>query len=394
MRMSSSGRESNVVQMQLAPAKGRVGQLQFTTGIESYLRRAYDLFGGGVDGADTVVLLEMFYAYKLGTDGNDPASGRQAVIAVVAFLEHCRKPAWLWQSQHLQHYIAQLKTEGLAAATIRGRHHYIKDFCISVLSDRPVANKILSRHPGGNFQQIADDKSRALVRGAKKRKKKLTCPTPDEVEQVFQWFESEIEAAIDLGSKSLYPLLRDRAIITMFYAYGLRRDELRRAELTDFDFDPECPQYAGLGLLHVIGKGKKQRTLPIVVPGMYEFVKHYIEVIRPHWLAGGGVAPEDRSALFLSDCRRRLSKTAIERAVKLRFRQAGVTRNVSPHRLRDVFLTAMTDTLGLSSASDLAGHSMSTTTEGYYRKASSIKGDPIKQHVQRLYKSRDDHSSS
>ena len=394
MRMSSSGRESNVVQMQLAPAKGRVGQLQFTNGIESYLRRAYDLFGGGVDGADTVVLLEMFYAYKLGTDGNDPASGRQAVIAVVAFLEHCRKPAWLWQSQHLQHYIAQLKTEGLAAATIRGRHHYIKDFCISVLSDRPVANKILSRHPGGNFQQIADDKSRALVRGAKKRKKKLTCPTPDEVEQVFQWFESEIETAIDLGSKSLYPLLRDRAIITMFYAYGLRRDELRRAELTDFDFDPECPQYAGLGLLHVIGKGKKQRTLPIVVPGMYEFVKHYIEVIRPHWLADGGVAPKDRNALFLSDCRRRLSKTAIERAVKLRFRQAGVTRNVSPHRLRDVFLTAMTDTLGLSSASDLAGHSMSTTTEGYYRKASSIKGDPIKQHVQRLYKNRDDHSSS
>ena len=71
---------------------------------------------------------------------------------------------------------------------------------------------------------------------------------------------------------------------------------------------------------------------------------------------------------MFSDCRKRISKTAIERAVKLRFRQAGVTRNVSPHRLRDVFLTAMTDTLGLSSASDLAGPSMATTTEGYYRK--------------------------
>jgi len=73
----------------------------------------------------------------------------------------------------------------LAAATIRGRHHYIKDFCLSILADRPVANKILSRHPGGNFQQIADDKSRALVRGARQRKKKLTCPTPNEVQQVL-----------------------------------------------------------------------------------------------------------------------------------------------------------------------------------------------------------------
>ena len=94
--------------------------------------------------------------------------------------------------------------------------------------------------------------------------------------------------------------------------------------------------------------------------------------------------------MFFSDCRKRISKTAIERAVKLRFRQAGVTRNVSPHRLRDVFLTAMTDMLGLSSASDLAGHSMVTTTEGYYRKESSTKGDPIKQHVRRVYKSRGD----
>lgn len=388
--MSTAKRESNVVQMQVTLPEGRVGRLPFTKEIESYLRRAHTLFGGGIDSADTVVLLEMFFAYKLGSHGNSPESGKQAVIAVVSFLEHCKTLPWFWKPQHLQHYIASTKTQGLAAATIRGRHHYIKDFCLSILVDRPVANKILSRHPGGNFQQIADDKSRALVRGAKQRKKKLTCPTPDECQQVFEWFEAEIREAIETNSKSLYPLLRDRAVITMFYAYGLRKDELRRVDLTDFDFDPECPQYRGYGLLHVLGKGKKQRTLPILVSGMYEFVKHYVEVIRPHWVAKGGVEPEDQNAMFFSDCRKRISKTAIERAVKLRFHQAGVTRNVSPHRLRDVFLTAMTDTLGLSSASDLAGHTSSTTTEGYYRKASSIMGDPIKQHVQRLYKNRND----
>ncbi|MDD2934026.1 MAG: tyrosine-type recombinase/integrase [Methylotenera sp.] len=376
--------------MQVTLPEARVGRLAFTEEIESYLQRTYSIFNGGLDGADTVVLLEMFYAYKLGSDGNSPESGKQAVVAVVSFLEHCKTLPWYWQPQHLQHYIASIKTQGLASATIRGRHHYIKDFCLSILADRPVANKILSRHPGGNFQQIADDKSRALVRGAKQRKKKLTCPTPNEVQQVFEWFEAEIVEAIETNSKSLYPLLRDRAVITMFYSYGLRKDELRRVDLTDFDFDPECPQYQNYGLLHIIGKGKKQRTLPILVPGMYEFVKHYIEVIRPHWLSNGGIALEDRNAMFFSDFRKRISKTAIERAVKLRFCQAGVTRNVSPHRLRDVFLTAMTDTLGLSSASDLAGHSMATTTEGYYRKASSIKGDPIKQHVHRLYKNRTD----
>ena len=69
--------------------------------------------------------------------------------------------------------------------------------------------------------------------GAKQlARKKLTCPTPNEVQQVFEWFEAEILEAIEINSKSLYPLLRDRAVITMFYAYGLRKDELRRVDLT------------------------------------------------------------------------------------------------------------------------------------------------------------------
>ncbi|WP_146089186.1 hypothetical protein, partial [Amnimonas aquatica] len=102
--MSASKRESNVVQMQVTLPEGRVGHLAFTEEIESYLRRAHNLFGGGLDGADTVVLLEMFFAYKLGSDGNSPGSGKQAVVAVVSFLEHCKTQPWLWQPQHLQHY--------------------------------------------------------------------------------------------------------------------------------------------------------------------------------------------------------------------------------------------------------------------------------------------------
>ena len=84
--MSAAKRESNVVQMQVTLPEGRVGRLTFTQEIESYLRRAHNLFNGGQDGADTVVLLEMFFAYKLGSDGNSPGSGKQAVVAVVSFL--------------------------------------------------------------------------------------------------------------------------------------------------------------------------------------------------------------------------------------------------------------------------------------------------------------------
>ena len=77
--MSAAERESNVVQMQVTLPEGRVGKLAFTAEIESYLRRAHNLFNGGLDGADTVVLLGMFFAYKLGSDGNSPGSGKRCV---------------------------------------------------------------------------------------------------------------------------------------------------------------------------------------------------------------------------------------------------------------------------------------------------------------------------
>jgi site-specific recombinase XerD len=388
--MSTSERESNVVQIQIAPPDARVGQLAYTAPVESYFKRAYTLFGGGLDGADVVVLLEMFFTFKVGNDGNSPESGKQAIVAIVSFLEHCKTAPWLWQPQHLQQYVAAMKFNELAAATIRSRHHYIKDFCVSILADRPVANKILSRHPGGNFQQIADEKSRALVKGARKSKKVLTCPTPEEMKQVFDWFENEIVDAYETKSKSLYPLLRDQAIVTILYAYGLRSHELRAMNLSDFDFNPETPEFGNYGLLHVIGKGNRQRTLPIVVPGAYEFIKNYVHNIRPHWVSDGGIDPADRDAMFFSDERNRVSKTTLERSVKKRFRQAGITRNVSPHRMRDVFVTNMVETIGLVSASDLVGHSFTHTTEGYFRPAASTKGDALTNHIKKVYKQRSD----
>lgn len=367
----------------------RVGTRRSTEFIETYLRRAYDLFGGGKHGKDVVLLLEMFFFYKVGRDNNKMKSGKQAIIAICDFLAYTKTPPWAWTSPMLYEYLTDMRARDLAPATIRGRHHYIKDMCHAILSDRDVANKIESRHPGCTFQQITDPKSRALVRGFGKKKKKLVNPTPNDMQKVYDYLESEIIEAIETGGPTPYILFRDRAIIATFDAYGARLSELRGADITDFDFDPECPEYGDLGIWHIIGKGDKDRHLPILTPWIYPVLTQYLDNVRPHWTNDPRTPDKDRNALFFSNQRKRLSETRIQGIISQRFQQAGIQKRFSPHRLRNGCLTRLTDKVGLSTASRVGGHSHASTTEGYYDRKASLAGDALSNYVKNIYKSQD-----
>lgn len=380
-------RKQGVGLKHLLQPEERVGHHSSTACIETYLRRAHDRFGAGKNGKDVVVLLEMFFFYKVGRDNNKLNSGKQAVIAICDFLEFVGQPPWRWTPQMLYQYLTNLRARNLAPSTIRGRHHYIKNMCDAILSDRDIANKIEARHPGSSFQQITDAKSRGLVRGYGKKKKKLVNPTPADMQQVYDYLESEIREAIETDQPVPYVLLRDRAIIAMFDAYGVRLSELRGADVTDFDFDPECPEYEDLGIWHIIGKGDKDRHLPVLTEWIYPVLRQYIDGVRPHWTNAPRTPEADRNALFFSNEGKRLSTTRIQDIISKRFQQAGVKKRFSPHRLRNGCLTRMTDHIGLSQASKVGGHSYASTTEGYYDRKASLAGDALSNYVKNIYKS-------
>ncbi|WP_456406167.1 hypothetical protein, partial [Thiolapillus sp.] len=142
-----------VVINQPSSSEERVGRSPASKCIEAYLRRVYDLFHGGKKAKDVVFLLETFFFYKVGSHGNKTNSAKQAVIAITDFLTRTQTPPWHWSPAMLYEYLTELREENKAPATIRARHHYIRDFCVCVLADRDIANKIQARH-GGSFQQI------------------------------------------------------------------------------------------------------------------------------------------------------------------------------------------------------------------------------------------------
>ncbi len=152
--------------------------------------------------------------------------------------------------------------------------------------------------------------------------------------------------------------LRDRAILEVFYASGIRVSEL--AGLNEEEVD------LSLGFMKVTGKGRKER---IVTLGTYavKALQRYVEQKRAEWPgrwtdegAGG------RTPLFLNRFGKRLSTRGVRRVVEKHVRRAGLSHRISPHGLRHSFATHLLDGgADLRSIQELLGHVSLSTTQKY-----------------------------
>lgn len=151
--------------------------------------------------------------------------------------------------------------------------------------------------------------------------------------------------------------LRDRAILEVLYAAGIRISELVQLDVGDVDL--------GGGYLRVLGKGRKERVVPA---GAYavEALKAYLRHGRPQLLKKHHGRFEE--ALFLNKAGRRLSPRAVRDIVKACALKAGISGRVTPHTLRHSFATHLLDGgADLRVVQDLLGHARLSTTQIYTR---------------------------
>jgi integrase/recombinase XerC len=153
---------------------------------------------------------------------------------------------------------------------------------------------------------------------------------------------------------------RDRAILETLYSTGVRVSEL--AELTREDLDTVNET------MHVRGKGKKQRIVPLGSHAMAA-IRHYLsllesdrrfESVRRQAAAGQNVS------LFINKNGSRLSSRSVRRKLDKYLRAAGLDPSVSPHTLRHSFATHLLDNgADLRSVQELLGHQSLSTTQVY-----------------------------
>jgi integrase/recombinase XerD len=146
--------------------------------------------------------------------------------------------------------------------------------------------------------------------------------------------------------------LRDKAMLELLYATGLRVSELVGLRLQDVNLER--------GYLTVLGKGSKERAVPLGDAAVAA-VQEYLDRARPVLLDG-----RDSDALFISSKRRQITRQMFWERIKLLAAKAGITRSISPHTLRHSFATHLLDNgADLRAVQAMLGHSDISTTQIY-----------------------------
>ncbi|MEP6601849.1 MAG: tyrosine recombinase [Nitrospirota bacterium] len=164
--------------------------------------------------------------------------------------------------------------------------------------------------------------------------------------------ELQVEQLIDSINTTRPRGLRDRAIVELLYASGLRISELANARLENFN-----PQER---LLRVTGKGNKTRIVPVGGKAC-DALDAYVSAERPKF-----VKPRSGSEIFLSSRGSKLTTVRLWQIVKERAKHSGLAANVYPHLLRHSFATHLLGNgADLRIIQEMLGHSDISTTQVY-----------------------------
>jgi integrase/recombinase XerD len=163
----------------------------------------------------------------------------------------------------------------------------------------------------------------------------------------------EIEAIIGRIDLSKPEGGRNKAILETMYSCGLRVSEVVNLRISCL--------YLDVGYIRVIGKGDKERLVPIGTSAI-KYIRIYQQEIRVHV----PVQPGHEDILFLNRRGSRLTRVMIFLFLKELVRQAGITKNISPHTFRHSFATHLVEGgADLRAVQEMLGHESITTTEIY-----------------------------
>jgi len=178
--------------------------------------------------------------------------------------------------------------------------------------------------------------------------------TPKQEKRLPLFLDTEqIEVLLNCPETDSMLGARDRAILETLYSSGLRVSEVVALNLSDVDFLGE--------VLHVRGKGKKERLTPIGSSAL-QWIQRYL-TFRD---ADRRKESFDQQALFINKHGQRLSTRSVRRKLDKYLLQAGLDPRISPHTLRHTFATHMLNNgADLRVVQELLGHQSLSTTQVY-----------------------------
>lgn len=246
----------------------------------------------------------------------------------------------LKQFMELEH--PKVSPLAVSAKHLQGMLEYINTLGMSAYSQARILSGIKSFYKYLMFEELIEKDPTELIEGPRIGRKLPDTLSYPEIEKLLE--------AIDLSRPEGG---RNRAMLEVLYSSGLRVSELIELKRNNIYFD--------IGFLRVIGKGNKERLVPIGRDAM-KHLKIYLDEIRIHIPVKKG----SEADVFLNKRGTRISRVSVFNIIKELAQRAGIKKTISPHTFRHSFATHLIEGgADLRAVQEMLGHESITTTEIY-----------------------------
>jgi integrase/recombinase XerD len=259
---------------------------------------------------------------------NTIKSYRFDLESAASFFKSCGKKDWSdLNRDDIVDYLDMLKSEGRESTTVARHMIAIKMLCRYLANEKLIEKDITAVMESPRLWKLLPD-----------------FLSIDEVNALLEVFQCRKDAS---------PLeVRNRTILEVLYASGIRASEAVSLKINEVDSDGE--------VLRVTGKGSKTRIVPVGRTAL-RFLKWYIADYRPALCRR-----ESPDNVFLSNNGLPLDRERIWQIVKSAAKAAGINKNIHPHTLRHSFAThLLANGADLRIIQDMLGHANIATTEIY-----------------------------
>ncbi|MBL3656697.1 site-specific tyrosine recombinase XerD [Fulvivirga sediminis] len=246
----------------------------------------------------------------------------------------------------------------ISSAHLQDFLEYVNELGMTSHSQARILSGIKAFYKYLMYEDLIDKDPTALIEGPKLGRKLPDTLSFNEIEQLFN--------AIDHSTPEGQ---RNRAMLEVLYSSGLRVSELIDLRLTNI--------YEDIGFLRIIGKGDKERLVPVGRDAL-KYLKIYIEEVRVHL----NIADGHENYAFLNRRGKKLTRVMIFTIIKNLAKAIGMTKSISPHTFRHSFATHLIEGgADLRAVQEMLGHESITTTEIY----THLDRDYLKQVIQEFH---------
>lgn len=266
--------------------------------------------------------------------------------------------------QHFEQFLGETTLDAVDLATLR---KYLDQLRANGLSNRSVARQVTVIR--GLFSFLVEENALSGNPAELLVAPKLGAPLPKFLPR------NGVDSLLEAPELDKSTGVRDRAMISLLYATGIRVSELIGLRVSDLDEDA--------GMLRVIGKGNKQRLIPVGREALAA-VRTYRRDDRPALLKG-----RTSPFLFVTARGKGLTRQGFWKLLRVHGKSAGIYRSLSPHVLRHTFATHLLEGgADLRSVQLMLGHADLGTTQIYTHVMQSRLRDTVDRHHPREARGR------